>query len=235
MTTYTENKRLVLALAQERGAEGFATHECPDPGLVRTWVSELREEGHRFVTFRLPAMSEARYALADAVGTRHDDYAALRAVHPDAVVKKDDRLPSKRKPKAEPFAPSARADEARKSARRRAHELRRKEATAGELEIYMRGRRRLLESIENATSIPAMLMSEAVPVEDVESLLEDLTDLRAYADTLIAFIQGKVGDAAFMDRLTKLRNVEGRPPEEAAAFLAMADKLEQQRQHRLSA
>ena len=78
-------------------------------------------------------------------------------------------------------------------------------------------------------------MSADVPAEEFPSLLSDLTELRAYADTLIAYIHGKVEDAAFDERIDKLRNVEGRPPEEAASFLAAADRLERQRQHRLSA
>lgn len=237
MATYSENRELTLRLAQQREAEGFATHECEEPGLVRTWVSELREKGHEFVTFRLPDSAEARYALAEFAGTKHDGYAALRAAHPEAQISRDDRVPKKGKVKAKPFEVSQRADDARRSAKGRTQELKRKEAAndLAELEVYLRGRRRLLESIENVTSIPAVLMSSKVPADDVGSLLEDLTELRAYADTLIAYIQGKLDDDAFDQRIEKLRNVEGRPPEEAAAFLAMADKLERQRQQRLSA
>ena len=117
----------VLTMAQERRAKGFATHEFEDAGLVRTWVSELREEGHEFVMFELPGVSASRYALSQFVGTKHDGYMALRAVHPDAKVKRDDRLPSKRKPMAAPFEESPRAEQARRSAGTRAHQFRRME------------------------------------------------------------------------------------------------------------
>jgi len=235
MSAYTENKRQMLALARERKAAGFATKECDDPGLVRTWVSELRKEGYEFVTFRLPDASEARYALAQFTGSRSDDYAALRAVHPEAHVKQDDRVPRRRPPGAEPFQESQRAAQTRRGARARAQEYRRKEATAADLEIYMRGRRRLLESIENVTSIPVQLMAAQVPADEAASLLEDLTDLRAYADVLVSCIHGKVEDAAFAERVAKLRNVDGRPPQEASAFLEAADRLEREREKRLSA
>ena len=234
MSTYSEKKMEVLTMAQERRAKGFATHEFEDAGLVRTWVSELREEGHEFVTFQLPGVSASRYALSQFVGTKHDGYMALRAVHPDAKVKRDDRLPSKRKPMAAPFEESPRAEQARRSAGTR-RPVQAYGAGGRAARDYLLGRRRLLESIENVTSIPASLMSADVPAEDVTSLLSDLTELRAYADTLIAYIHGKVEDAAFDERIDKLRNVEGRPPEEAASFLAAADRLERQRQHRLSA
>ncbi|WP_027007216.1 hypothetical protein [Conexibacter woesei] len=233
MSRYTDNKRQMLALAKERGAAGFATSECADPGLVRTWVSELRTEDYEFVTFKLPGASEARYALAEHTGTEHDNYATLRASHPQATVIRDDRKP--RKPRAVPIEASERADDARRNARRRATAFKRAEISATDLEIYVRGRRRLAESIENVTSIPPLLMSGTVPIDDVASLLEDLTELRAYTDTLISYIHDKVDDAAFAERLAKLRNVTGRPPEEAKAFLTAADKLEREREKRLSA
>jgi len=198
-------------------------------------VSEVRDEqGAQFVTFRLPDEPEARYCLCEYAGTKADNYAALHEVHPDARIRFDHRIARKRTAAEPAKARSARAESDRRSARKKQTAHRGREKETSELEVFWRLRLRVMQSIENVLSIPEPLVASTVPADEAESLLEDLNDLAAYADNLISLIHSKVDDAAFAEKLAKLRNVDGRSPEEAEAFLAQATKLERKRQNRLT-
>lgn len=233
--SYSDDKLQLLALAEERQAHGFTTKECPSPGLVRTMVSELREEQNKqFVTFRLPDTSEAMYCLCQYAGTRENGYEALRAVHPEARIRWDHRIHTRKSPSpAQKHERSARAESDRRSSKVRQRTYKAHEKQGGELEVFWRHRHRTMQSIENILSIPEMLVSANVPAVEAESLLEDLNELAAYTDSLISLIHSKVDDAAFAEKIAKLRNVDGRSPEEAETFLAQADKLERKRRQRL--
>jgi len=232
--SYSDDKKQLLALAHERKAEGFAPDDLPTPSVVRTMVSEVRaEQGALFVTFRLPEERESRYCLCQYAGSKADGYAALRQYYPEAHVRFDHRNSRKRGAGESKWEPSQRAETDRRNARKAQAAHRAQEKTGGDLEVFWRLRVRLAESIENVLSIPESLMASEVPVDQAESLLEDLNDLAAYTDTLISLIHGKLDDAAFVEKLEKLRNIDGRSPEEAAAFLTQAAKLERKRLRRL--
>ena len=198
-------------------------------------ISELREElGHQFVTFRLPQASEAMYCLCQYAGSQEDDYAALRDLYPDARIRRDHRIHTRKRSSPDhTHTQSTRADADRRAARARQSGYKAREKQGGELAVFWRHRHRTMQSIENILSIPATLVSGKVPPEEAESLLEDLNELAAYTDALISLIHSKVDDATFAEKIAKLRNVEGRSPEEAEIFLAQAHKLERKRRQRL--
>lgn len=234
-TSYSEEKKRLLALAHERQGEGLRPADSRTPDLFRTLVSELRvEQGVQFVRFKV-GDTESRYCLCDYAGGAEDQYSGLRLAHPEAKVGRDDRIAAQRRGSTSSGSQkSKRAQADRRRAKTDQSSHRAREKAGGDLEVYRRMRHRTSQSIENVISIPELLVSSKVPEDEAESLLEDLNDLAAYADTLIALIHGKVDDAAFAARIAKLRNVEGRSPEETRAFLAQAAKLERKRQQRLA-
>lgn len=62
----------------------------------------------------------------------------------------------------------------------------------------------------------------------ITDLLDDLISLGIWHNRTLTAVKGWVGSADRRRRIEQLRNVDGRLPEEARAFLAMADKLERE-------
>lgn len=96
----------------------------------------------------------------------------------------------------------------RRSAGSKLAELRRRER--GEFSRWHRTRKRILEETQLLTQVEQMAFWEAVPADELELALEEVLELREWADAAIEAIDERKADDATRAKIEKLRATSGR-------------------------
>jgi len=106
----------------------------------------------------------------------------------------------------------------------RVADLRRMEK--GDFADWYTCRRRIVELTALLTTVEPMTFWEASPDEDLLLIGQELAELERWAERVLDALDARQADDAMRAKIAKLRNTEGRTPNEAEAFRHKADRLE---------
>jgi hypothetical protein len=111
----------------------------------------------------------------------------------------------------------------RRSAGSKLAELRRRER--GEFSRWHRTRKRILEETQLLAQVEQMAFWEAVPADELELVLEEVLDLRDWADAAIEAIGERQADDATRAKIDKLRATNGRTSAEEETARKHVERL----------
>jgi hypothetical protein len=209
-------KQTVLDLLYERKDQGVRYEDFPYiQDNIRRVFSNLRDEGYDIPLVKIPGSK---------------DVWVLREYTANIPAKYVVETRRKRKQKAEGTPKRSkhkRPDNARIGAM--------KKREVGDLALWWRTRRLTLQCIKNLMSLEPMILWRNVDAEDTLEVLDDLIELRQWADMAITGVQSRVDVSKIDEKIAVLENPNGRTGPEREAALAAANKLRQQRSRLLDA